>query len=84
VDDIQAAGFNAEAGKPFEVDFYWDGSDLYIRAFDVGETAPAFSSVATDGAIGTTFEIGTLNSGSWADGNYLSVELSTSKEDFGW
>jgi hypothetical protein len=74
-------------GIPLAVEFYYNTSGKGIRVYQVGDSVPVFQTNAeTAGAgINTNFYVGSLDpSGSNLGGNYLSVELSDKKEDFGW
>jgi hypothetical protein len=84
--DFSQAGFTV-TNEPTVVEFYWDGTLCGIRGYSQGDSVPPFTTAAFSTInISTLFEIYSQGVAGFNKqcGNYLSVELSDSKEDFGW
>jgi hypothetical protein len=74
-------------GRLFCLEWYYDNAEGFaVRAYDIGDTPPAFvvNADTTPIELQPVFEIGSRVGTLRLNWSNLSTEVSTSKEDFGW
>jgi len=87
--DTDTFAFTPTLGISFCVDFYWSATELAIRAYDVGDTPPAFSPTvgAKPFTLDSELQIGGINSTNIFQGEYANngvPKVWSSKEAAKW